>query len=596
MPKRLRFPTGGSNNKDSGGNGTTSIFANISAMSVMGSGNSIIQGSSGIERAAAAAAANSQYTPADGEDLPPGWRLVSSRSSGRDYYLHLATGSTQWDKPTEAEPKKGVEQAVPYQKPTHVTSVFTNGVSRVGAGITSMFSQANSRLQTTLQNTTVASSSSLAHSSSSGSQSRLGSSQLRSSQEIDREGQMLVEIYENERLDGKLLPQDPKKYSDKHAAPGTGHDAIPEGELPEGHEWVTEWEIDRNYTAVDNDGWTYAADFVEIVRLLRDDLSHASRHPTDAVRRRRWIRYRQSPDDVPSSPRESNEAKSLGSSSTSNNWGESSNGGTLSESSGYGYLDENDDPFHRTAQKQQSGFRVNMKFPHRGNKDNTKDYQSINLTDVMWLVNAHDVQNAPTDELMREKTANLEEQIKEATTRSVTLEKDLRAQHDKKSKELVAQQKKFEALVAQYKKIQKENETLQLSVAAHRSTVEALRKEAVRGGIIKCLNDLLGYVLRLRTVFADVSLLTDGERYASGTNFLQSYRAMLCDSIMRFSNITTLSYSNQTERGAARAKRRDVGGEPGARGEGEGAGDGAHALQARQQAARGVAGLGQEAP
>lgn len=477
----------GGNKTDSGGNGATSIFAGItsSAMSLTGSGNSVVHGSSDMERAAAAAATNSQYVPGDGEDLPPGWRLVSSRSSGRDYYLHLATGSTQWDKPTEAEPRKGVEQAVPHQKPTHVTSVFTSGVSRMGAGLTSMFSQANTRLQTTLQNTAVTSSSaSLAHSSSSASQSRLGSSQQRPSQEIDREGQMLVEIYEYERLDGKLQPQDPKKYCDKHAAPGTGHEAIPEGELPEGHEWVTEWEIDRNYTAVDHDGWTYAADFVEMVRLLRDDLSHASRHPTDAVRRRRWIRFRQSPDDAPpSSPRESNEQanKSLGSSSTSNTWGELSNGGggPLSESSGYGYLDENDDPFHRTAQKQQSGFRVNMKFPHRGNKDNTKDYQSINLTDVMWLVNAHDVQNAPTDELMREKTANLEEQIKEATTRSVTLERDLRTQHDKKSKELVAQQKKFEALVAQYKKITKENETLQLSVAAHRGTVEALRKEAV---------------------------------------------------------------------------------------------------------------------
>lgn len=492
---RLRIPTGSSSNKDSG-NGATSIFANISAMSVTGSGNSIVQGSSGMERAAAAAAANSQYTPGDGEDLPPGWRLVSSRSSGRDYYLHLATGSTQWDKPTEAEPKKGVEQAVPHQKPAHVTSVFTSGVSRMGAGLTSMFSQANTRLQTTLQSTTVASSSSsLGLSSSSASQSRQGSSQLRSSQEIDREGQMLVEIYENERLDGKLQTQDPKKYSDKHAAPGMGHDAIPEGELPEGHEWATEWEIDRSYTAVDNDGWTYAADFVEIVRLLRDDLSHASRHPTDAVRRRRWIRYRQSPDDGPSSPRESNEAKSLNSSSTSNNWGESSNGGPQSESSGYGYLDENDDPFHRTAQKQQSGFRVNMKFPHRGNKDNTKDYQSINLTDVMWLVNAHDVQNAPTDELMREKTANLEEQIKEATTRSVTLEKDLRTQHDKKSKELVAQQKKFEALVAQYKKIQKENETLQLSVAVHRGTVEALRKEAVGDFVAMWLAWVIGWDL-----------------------------------------------------------------------------------------------------
>lgn len=225
-------------------------------------------------------------------------------------------------------------------------------------------------------------------------------------------------------------------------------------------------------------GWTYAADFVEIVRLLNDDLSHASRHPSDAVRRRRWIRYRQPIEDAsvpPASPTESADA-GLGSSSASNTW--ASESGPVGESSPYP-LDENDDPFYRTAQKTQSGFRVNVNFAHRGKKDNTKDYQSINLSDVMWLVNAHDVTNAPTDELMREKTANLEEQIKEATVRSKSLEKELRSQHDKQSKELVSQKKKYEALMAQYKKIKQENETLQESVASHRGTVDALRKEAV---------------------------------------------------------------------------------------------------------------------
>ncbi|GLE06151.1 hypothetical protein PINS_up015362 [Pythium insidiosum] len=149
-----------------------------------------------------------------------------------------------------------------------------------------------------------------------------------------------------------------------------------------------------------------------------------------------------------------------------------------SESSGFPEHDDDDDPFHRTAQKAQTGFRVNMKFPHRGGKDNTKDYQSLNLTDVMWLVNAADTVTAPTDEMMREKTANLEERIKEATSRSVEIEKELRAQHDKKAMEIAQQQKKLESLIAEYRKVQRENETLQLSVASHRATVEALRKEA----------------------------------------------------------------------------------------------------------------------
>lgn len=488
---RLRF------NKDSNAaastttnaSGGTSIFSNIglggTSLSITGSSNSAVPGSTALERAAAAAAANTQSGSSaatatagggDSDDLPPGWRLVSSRASGRDYYLHVSSGSTQWDKPTEAEPRKGVEQAVPQPK-----STMFGSVGRMAA-FTSMLSQATTRVQSTLATTTGAAHNNSSSSSNAATLAKSGTNSLRASQEtVDRDGQHVVEMFENERLDGKALSAahgDPKRFSDKLAAPGTGQDTLPDsssdGLLPDGYEWASEWEIDLNYTAVDRDGWTYATDFVESVRLLRDDLSHASRHPTDAVRRRRWIRYRQSVDDSPSSPRDASDPTT---------WAESSHG-PLSESysgTGNGYVDENaDDPFHRTAQKTQSGFRVNMKFPHRGTKDNTKDYQSINLTDVMWLVNAHDVPTAPTDELMREKTANLEEQIKDATTRSVSLERDLRAQHDKKSRELQAQQKKFESLVAQYRKIQKENETLQLSVTAHRATVEALRKDAVR--------------------------------------------------------------------------------------------------------------------
>lgn len=44
-------------------------------------------------------------TTAESDDLPPGWRLVNSRQSGREYYVHIASGHTQWDKPTESEPK-----------------------------------------------------------------------------------------------------------------------------------------------------------------------------------------------------------------------------------------------------------------------------------------------------------------------------------------------------------------------------------------------------------------------------------------------------------------------------------------------------------
>ncbi|KUF94575.1 hypothetical protein AM588_10005410 [Phytophthora nicotianae] len=421
MISRLRLGGSGGNNNNGGATTTSSIFgAAASAMSSISSGGSLLPGNSSVESAAATAAAN---------------HAASSGAAG-------ASGAAGLDTPNSGKAAGG--------------GFF--GVSRMVA----LVNQANRSLQTSLQSTTAA------PGGKSGTQSR------GSGQDVDRDGQVVVEIFENERLEGKLQPMDPKRFSDRHAAPGAGQDEKPEGDLPAGHEWVTDWEIDQNYTAVDRDGWTYAADFVEIVRLLGDDLSHASRHPTDAVRRRRWIRYRQPVDEnTPQSPTDSTGSKSLASSATSNNWGDSTNG------QGNDYmLGDNDDPFMRTAQKTQTGFRVNVNFAHRGKKDNTKDYQSISLTDVMWLVNAHDVTNAPTEELMREKTANLEEQIKEATLRSKSLEKELRSQHDKQTRELTTQQKKFDALVAQYRKIQTENETLQASVSEHRVTVEALRKEA----------------------------------------------------------------------------------------------------------------------
>ncbi|KAK1942180.1 hypothetical protein P3T76_006502 [Phytophthora citrophthora] len=476
MISRLRLGAAGGNSNNNGGATTSSsIFgAAASAMSSISGGGSLLPGNSSVESAAATAAANhaassstagapaaaGTSSSSGSGDLPPGWRLVSSRNSGRDYYLHLASGQTQWDWPTEADTKR---LDTPNSGKAAGGGFF--GVSRMVA----LVNQANRSLQTSLQSTTAG------PGGKPGSQNR-GSG----SQDIDRDGQVIVEIFENERLEGKLQPMDPKRFSDRHAAPGAGEDEKPEGELPSGHEWVTDWEIDQSYTAVDRDGWTYAADFVEIVRLLGDDLSHASRHPTDAVRRRRWIRYRQPTDEnIPQSPTDSSGTKSLASSATSNNWADSTNG------QGNDYvLDDNDDPFMRTAQKTQTGFRVNVNFAHRGKKDNTKDYQSISLTDVMWLVNAHDVTNAPTEELMREKTANLEEQIKEATMRSKTLEKDLRTQHDKQTRELTLQQKKFDALVAQYKKIQAENETLQTSVSEHGVKVEALRKEATEKDMV----------------------------------------------------------------------------------------------------------------
>lgn len=447
-----------------------------------GTGNSIFSSIGLVGTSTSAASANGDRSASQSnggaDDLPPGWRVVSSRQTGRDYYLHVESGARQWDKPTEADPKRAGDSSA---KQTNVTSVFSSGVARMGVGFSSMLNQANSRFQNTLQ--TKVGISSTSHTARGNS--------TRGHSDIDREGQILVEMFENERLDGKLLPSDPKRFSDRNATPGSGHDELPDNELPEGHEWATEWEIDQGYTAVDREGWTYATDFPEAVKLLNDELSHASRHPTDMVRRRRWIRYSQDQDmeRPPSSPSMSVDSgrSTSGKTAMSSSWGNESaleKSGSVPDGSLFGDLNDDDDPFHRTAQKAQTGFRVNMKFAHRGGKDNTKDYQSINLTDVTWLVKESDAAVAPTDEMMREKTANLEERIKEATSTSVKLERELRSEHEAKAKEISSQQKKLEGLIAQYKRVQRENETLQISVAAHRKTVETLRKEATEKDIM----------------------------------------------------------------------------------------------------------------
>ncbi|CCI48799.1 unnamed protein product [Albugo candida] len=483
MISRLRFNGSNAASNDNGmSNGSTakSIFSNIGLSTI---------GSNSTTSATATPEAKQSPDPYsdtksygdsiindtnDEIELPLGWRLVSSRHSGREYYLHIATGHTQWDRPTSSEAPKVASQ-VQQQKQTNVFgtgSVFTSGVSRMGAGLTSMFSQANTKLQTTLQNNV-------------GTSTRVPSS--KNSHPSDKDTQLVAEIFEYERLDGKMSKiSDPKRYSDRLAIGDSGSETFPEGDLPEGYEWTSEWEIDKNYTLVDRDGWTYAAEFKELIKLLDDDASHASRHPTDAVRRRRWMRFRQPCQDLMSStgaPIESPQADGTPSSTTS--WlNESSSIDSNLQSIQFLNADD-DDPFSRTAQKQQTGFRMNIKFTHRGGKDTTKDYQSISLSDINWLVNERDNTKAPTDEILREKTANLEERIKEATNVSMRLERVLRERYDKKSKEIEIQQQKLNELIAQYQKCRSENETLESVVSAHRIKVEALRKEATEKDILQ---------------------------------------------------------------------------------------------------------------
>ncbi|RLO04731.1 hypothetical protein DYB28_000114, partial [Aphanomyces astaci] len=137
--------------------------------------------------------------------------------------------------------------------------------------------------------------------------------------------------------------------------------------------------------------------------------------------------------------------------------------------------EDNDDPFSRTAQKKQSGFR----FAARAGKDFTKDYNNIgDLNSLSWLVNASETSAAPTDEAIREKTANLEERIKEASEKSAAQEQALRLKHQKKAKEVALQQRKLALLIDQYRKVKAEHDVLQTNAVELTRVVEKLRKEA----------------------------------------------------------------------------------------------------------------------
>ena len=104
-----------------------------------------------------------------------------------------------------------------------------------------MFNTANTKLQNSLNTTRSASTSTT-------------KPIAEADEEIDREGQDVNETFENDRMGGELRNGDPRKYSDRDAAAGSGSDAFPEFDLPEGFEWSSEWEVDTSYTLVDKDG------------------------------------------------------------------------------------------------------------------------------------------------------------------------------------------------------------------------------------------------------------------------------------------------------------------------------------------------------
>eukprot|EP00128_Syssomonas_multiformis_P005480 Colp12_sorted_trinity150504_noHs@18713 len=116
---------------------------------------------------------------------------------------------------------------------------------------------------------------------------------------------VVEEVFENERYQpvmgwggsypGHLLPTDRGNWSDRYGNPPAfhPHKQEAEGELTLGWHWIDEWTVDKTYTGCDDDGWSYATDFLFLDRNLQRRSSIPEAGLTDFVRRRRWIRSRQ---------------------------------------------------------------------------------------------------------------------------------------------------------------------------------------------------------------------------------------------------------------------------------------------------------------
>ncbi|CAI5481287.1 unnamed protein product [Closterium sp. Yama58-4] len=106
----------------------------------------------------------------------------------------------------------------------------------------------------------------------------------------------VVEIFENERhlpflgwSSSNLLPIDPKGWSDLKSK--SSSKCFKEPELPAGWIWSSDWHIEVS-EHVDKDGWAYFPSFLEASWPPRGTARRVKGFP-DAVRRRRWVRFRQ---------------------------------------------------------------------------------------------------------------------------------------------------------------------------------------------------------------------------------------------------------------------------------------------------------------
>lgn len=360
------------------------------------------------------------------EEIPQGWSKVVSRSTGKEYYVEKITGNTQWERPKLT---KDGESRVPVGK---VAGALSSGATRFGfnitSGISSMLSNANSKFQNTF------------------SEGNMEKSRSMQFNEMYHDHEWHA-VYENENLVEDL------KMVKRYTRDGEGFDAFPgELEIEDDEEWTSEWIIDIAYTSVDSDGWTYGRSFKEMDTLLKEELSHASKHPSDVVRRRRWIRFRKKKNGKEEVVKER-------------------------KLSNVDRLNEEDDPFSKSGKTTSTpGFRV-PKFALRGEKDHTKEYQNLGNEKMEWLVKQRGSSNGPSKEALQLEMNVLEKRMLAAKKSAKMLEKKFGVKHEQYKERANAYEVELQNVVDKYKKLRASHRKIVDSIQELRLQVDKLKQE-----------------------------------------------------------------------------------------------------------------------
>ena len=115
---------------------------------------------------------------------------------------------------------------------------------------------------------------------------------------IPMERCIAVEVFENERRNpyppfewgmGNLFSYERGHFSDETGSHKSTIVPIKNCKPPNGYKWVGDWQVDKEYTSTDDNGWCYGMDFGYIMSGFRTGKSSSSSLGR-AVRRRKWIR------------------------------------------------------------------------------------------------------------------------------------------------------------------------------------------------------------------------------------------------------------------------------------------------------------------